>query len=37
MDEVIQIALKPEPMKRSHGGKNSRALVKKQKGKSPRS
>ena len=37
MDEVIQIALKPEPMKRNQGGKNSRALVKKQKGKSARS
>jgi ATP-dependent Lon protease len=36
MDEVIQIALKPGPMKRNQGGKNSRAFVKKQKGKSPR-
>jgi ATP-dependent Lon protease len=37
MDEVIQIALKPEPMKRAQGAKDSRAHVKKQKGKSPKS
>jgi ATP-dependent Lon protease len=37
MDEVIQIALKPEPMKRAQGAKNPRAQVKKQKGKSPKS
>ena len=37
MDEVIQFALKPEPMKRAQGAKNSRAHVKKQKEKSPKS
>jgi ATP-dependent Lon protease len=37
MDEVIQIALKPEPMKRAEGAKDSRAHVKKQNGKAPKS
>jgi ATP-dependent Lon protease len=37
MDEVIQIALKPEPVKMGQGAKNSRAHVKKQKRRSPKS
>jgi ATP-dependent Lon protease len=37
MDEVIQIALKPEPVKMGQRAKNSRAHVKKQKRRSPKS
>jgi hypothetical protein len=37
MDEVIHIALKPEPVKRAQGDKDSRVHVKKQKGKTPQS
>jgi ATP-dependent Lon protease len=36
MDEVIQIALKPKPMKRAQGAKDSRAQMKKQRGKPPK-
>ena len=34
MDEVIKLALKPEPKKRGQGAKDSRVPVKKQQGKS---